>query len=131
MKDVLGGKGAAWRNVPRRSASPLASPSHRSLQYLFPDKNSLPKEIEQEIAQSLAKLEAQMGKKLGDAANPMLLSVRSGAKFFPCRHDEYHSHLDERPDRGRPRENSGNRASHYDCYRRFIQMFGEVASTST
>ena len=47
----------------------------------FQNNNKLPKEIEQEISQSLAQLEQQTGKTLGDPSNPLLLSVRSGAKF--------------------------------------------------
>jgi len=55
-------------------ASPPASNhlSNRCLQYLFPEQNSLPKEISAGIAQSLAKLEAQMGKEAWHAANPLL-----------------------------------------------------------
>src|SRR6266851_3832878 len=75
MKDVLGGKGAG---VP---VPPGFTISTEVCNIYFQNKNSLPKEIEQEIAHSLAKLESQMGKKLGDPTNPLLLSVRSGAKF--------------------------------------------------
>src|SRR5512142_1468784 len=77
---------------------------------------------------ALAKLEGQIGKKLGDAENPLLLSVRSGAKFsMPGMmntilnlglHDETVEGLVAK---------TGNPRFAYDCYRRFIQMFGEVA----
>ena len=47
----------------------------------FENKNSVPDEINQQVLTALAKLEEQIGKKLGDPKNPLLVSVRSGARF--------------------------------------------------
>jgi pyruvate,orthophosphate dikinase len=94
----------------------------------FKNKNSLPKEIEQEIAESLAHLEAQIDKKLGDPSNPLLLSVRSGAKFsMPgMMNTILNLGLNDETVEGLAKI-SGNPRFAYDCYRRFVQMFGEVA----
>ena len=73
-------------------------------------------------------LEARMGKKLGDAANPLLVSVRSGAKFsMPgMMNTILNLGLNDETTEGLVAK-SGNPRFAYDCYRRFIQMFGEVA----
>ena len=69
-----------------------------------------------------------MGKKLGDPSNPLLLSVRSGAKFsMPgMMNTILNLGLNDKTVEGLAK-NSGNPRFAYDCYRRFIQMFGEVA----
>ena len=69
-----------------------------------------------------------MGQKLGDAANPLLLSVRSGAKFsMPgMMNTILNLGLNDETTAGLAAK-SGNPRFAYDCYRRFIQMFGEVA----
>src|SRR5216684_2858664 len=130
MKDVLGGKGAGLAEMSRAGVPvpPGFTISTEVCNIYFQNKNSLPKEIEQEIAQALAKLESQMGKKLGDPANPLLLSVRSGAKFsMPgMMNTILNLGLNDQTVEGLAK-NSGNPRFAYDCYRRFIQMFGEVA----
>jgi len=130
MKDVLGGKGAGLAEMSRAGVPvpPGFTISTEVCNIYFQNKNSLPKEIEQEIAQALAKLEAQMGKKLGDSSNPLLLSVRSGAKFsMPgMMNTILNLGLNDQTVEGLAK-NSGNPRFAYDCYRRFIQMFGEVA----
>src|SRR5258708_6729710 len=130
MKDVLGGKGAGLAEMSRAGVPvpPGFTISTEVCNIYFQNKNSLPKGTEQEIAQSLEKLEAQMGKKLGDAANPLLLSVLSGAKFsMPgMMNTILNLGLNDKPVEGLAK-NSGNPRFAYDCYRRFIQMFGEVA----
>src|SRR5471030_2040364 len=69
-----------------------------------------------------------MDQKLGDASNPMLLSVRSGAKFsMPgMMNTILNLGLNDTTTAGLAAK-SGNERFAYDCYRRFIQMFGEVA----
>ena len=69
-----------------------------------------------------------MGKKLGDASDPLLVSVRSGAKFsMPgMMNTILNLGLNDKSVEGLAK-NSGNPRFAYDCYRRFIQMFGEVA----
>jgi pyruvate, orthophosphate dikinase len=130
MKDVLGGKGAGLAEMSKAGVPvpPGFTISTEVCNIYFKNNNSLPKDIEQEIAQALAQLELQIGKKLGDASNPLLLSVRSGAKFsMPgMMNTILNLGLNDQTVEGLARI-SGNPRFAYDCYRRFIQMFGEVA----
>jgi pyruvate,orthophosphate dikinase len=89
----------------------------------------VPEEINVQIREALAKLEAQLGKKLGDPKNPLLLSVRSGAKFsMPgMMNTILNLGLNDETVQGLIERSGGNDRFAYDCYRRFIQMFGEVA----
>src|SRR5438309_1152380 len=83
MKDLLGGKGAGLAEMSRAGAPVppgFTVTTEACLRYAA-NGGKLPKEIEAEIAQGLEKLERAIGKKLGDTADPLLVSVRSGAKF--------------------------------------------------
>jgi len=94
----------------------------------FENKNSVPAEINQQVLNALAKLEGQIGKKLGDPNNPLLVSVRSGARFsMPgMMNTILNLGLNDATTEGLAKL-SGNPRFAYDSYRRFIQMFGEVA----
>src|SRR5205814_3669022 len=76
---------------------------------------------------ALAQLEREMGRKLGDTADPLLVSVRSGAKFsMPGMMDTIlNLGLNDQTVVALEKK-SGNPRFAYDCYRRFIQMFGNV-----
>ena len=130
MKDVLGGKGAGLAEMSRAGVPvpPGFTISTEVCNIYFQNNNKLPKEIEQEISQALAQLEQQIGKKLGDPSNPLLLSVRSGAKFsMPgMMNTILNLGLNDQTVEGLARLSNNPRFA-YDCYRRFIQMFGEVA----
>jgi pyruvate, orthophosphate dikinase len=130
MKDILGGKGAGLAEMSRAGVPvpPGFTISTEVCNIYFKNKNTVPKEISEEIAHALAHLEGQMGKKLGDASDPMLVSVRSGAKFsMPgMMNTILNLGLNDKSVEGLAK-NSGNPRFAYDCYRRFIQMFGEVA----
>src|SRR5580693_6775779 len=130
MKDVLGGKGSGLAEMSKAGVPvpPGFTISTEVCNIYFQNKNSVPKEIEQEIAQAITNLEAQIDKKLGDPSNPLLLSVRSGAKFsMPgMMNTILNLGLNDKTTEGLAKK-SGNPRFAYDCYRRFIQMFGEVA----
>src|SRR5579864_3227848 len=130
MKDVLGGKGAGLAEMSRAGVPvpPGFTISTEVCNIYFQNKNSIPAEIEREIDTSLQQLESATGKKLGDAASPLLLSVRSGAKFsMPgMMNTILNLGLNDTTVEGLAK-NSSNPRFAYDCYRRFIQMFGEVA----
>src|SRR5258708_25195254 len=83
MKDVLGGKGAGLAEMSRAGVPvpPGFTVSTEVCNLYFQSGNRVPDDIEQEISQQLTRLEHTIGKKLGDSDNPLLLSVRSGAKF--------------------------------------------------
>src|ERR1700691_2875883 len=130
MKDVLGGKGAGLAEM-RRAGVPVPpgfTISTDVCNIYFQNKNSVPQDISEEIAHALADLEHKMGKKLGDASDPLLVSVRSGAKFsMPGMMNAIlNLGLNDKSVEGLAKT-SGNPRFAYDSYRRFIQMFGEVA----
>ena len=130
MKDTLGGKGAGLAEMSRAGlpVPPGFTIATDVCNIYFKNNNQVPDEIQKEIDAAIAKLEKQMGQKLGDAANPLLLSVRSGAKFsMPgMMNTILNLGLNDETTAGLAAK-SGNERFAYDCYRRFIQMFGEVA----
>src|SRR5882672_8040106 len=83
MKDILGGKGAGLAEMCRAGlpVPPGFTISTDVCNAYFESGNKTPAEVESQMGEALAKLESEMGKKLGDTANPLLVSVRSGAKF--------------------------------------------------
>jgi pyruvate,orthophosphate dikinase len=130
MKEVLGGKGSGLAEMSRAG---LPVPAGFTIatsvcNAYFDNKKQIPENVQQEIGKALVKLEKEMGQTLGDPSNPMLLSVRSGAKFsMPgMMNTILNLGLNDVTTAGLA-EKSGNERFAYDCYRRFIQMFGEVA----
>jgi pyruvate,orthophosphate dikinase len=130
MKDILGGKGAGLAEMSRAGAPvpPGFTISTEVCNIYFQSGNKVPSEIEQQMRGALEKLEEQIGKKLGDPQNPLLVSVRSGAKFsMPgMMNTILNLGLNDDSVEGLAAL-SGNPRFAYDSYRRFIQMFGEVA----
>jgi pyruvate, orthophosphate dikinase len=130
MKDVLGGKGAGLAEMCRAGVPvpPGFTISTEVCNIYFENKNSVPAEINQQVLNALTKLEKQIGKKLGDPANPLLVSVRSGARFsMPgMMNTILNLGLNDATTEGLATL-TGNPRFAYDSYRRFIQMFGEVA----
>jgi pyruvate,orthophosphate dikinase len=130
MKDTLGGKGAGLAEMSR--AGVPVPPGFTIItdvcNVFFDNDQQVPKEVDDQIFESLAKLEGLVGKKLGDASDPLLLSVRSGAKFsMPgMMNTILNLGLNDETTEGLTRK-TGNERFALDCYRRFIQMFGEVA----
>ena len=130
MKDTLGGKGAGLAEMSRAGlpVPPGFTIATDVCNIYFKNNNQVPEEIQKEIDKAVTKLEKEMGKKLGDSADPLLLSVRSGAKFsMPgMMNTILNLGLNDVTTAGLAAK-SGNERFAYDCYRRFIQMFGEVA----
>ncbi len=83
MKDTLGGKGAGLAEMTNAGlpVPPGYTTSTQACNLYTERGGSLTEEIEQEFEENQRKLEELMGKKLGDANDPLLVSVRSGAKF--------------------------------------------------
>src|SRR6266851_3817763 len=83
MKDVLGGKGAGLAEMCRAGVPvpPGFTISTEVCNIYFQNGNQVPGEINQQVLKALDKLENRTGKKLGDPQTPLLVSVRSGAKF--------------------------------------------------
>jgi pyruvate,orthophosphate dikinase len=130
MKDTLGGKGSGLAEMSR--AGVPVPPGFTIItdvcNVFFDNDKKVPAEVDGQIWESLEKLERLAGKKLGDASDPLLLSVRSGAKFsMPgMMNTILNLGLNDETVEGLVAK-TGNPRFAYDCYRRFIQMFGEVA----
>ena len=130
MKDVLGGKGAGLAEMSKADVPvpPGFTISTEVCNLFFENGNEVPQEVDDQIHKALGRLEKEMGKKLGGVDDPLLLSVRSGAKFsMPgMMNTILNLGLNDETTEGLARK-TGNPRFAYDCYRRFIQMFGEVA----
>lgn len=128
MKDLLGGKGA---NLAEMTNLGLPVPpgftitTEACLSYLA--KGTFPEGLMQECEEHLQRLEEAMGKKLGDDRDPLLVSVRSGAKFsMPGMMDTVlNLGLNDRSVQGLSDQTSNERFA-WDSYRRFVQMFGKI-----
>jgi pyruvate,orthophosphate dikinase len=128
MKELLGGKGA---NLAEMSNLKIAVPAGFTLSTevcIYYDKNKkYPPELEAEITDALKKVEKVMGTTFGDASDPLLLSVRSGARAsMPGMMDTVlNLGLNDVTVKGLISK-SGNPRFAYDSYRRFVAMFGDV-----
>ena len=129
MKDTLGGKGAGLAEMSKAGAPvpPGFTIATQVCNLYFENGNKTPPAIQKEMEAQLAKLEKTTGQKLGDSENPLLVSVRSGAKFsMPGMMDTIlNLGLNDKTTKVLAKK-SGNPRFAYDCYRRFIQMFGAV-----
>ena len=129
MKDLLGGKGAGLAEMTNAGlpVPPGFTISTRAC-ILFQERGgSVTPAIDAEIERNLERLEGLMGKTLGDARDPLLVSVRSGAKFsMPGMMDTIlNLGLNDRSVQGL-KGKTGNGRFAKDSYRRFIQMYGNV-----
>src|SRR4051795_8764123 len=129
MKDLLGGKGA---NLAEMTNMGLPVPhgftitTQACLTYLA--EGGYPAGLTDEVDEHLAALESSMGKTLGDAGDPLLVSVRSGAKFsMPGMMDTVlNLGLNEESVAGLAAQTGDDLRFARDAYRRFIQMFGKI-----
>ncbi|HYW48910.1 MAG TPA: pyruvate, phosphate dikinase [Bryobacteraceae bacterium] len=129
MKDTLGGKGAGLAEMSRAKlpVPPGFTISTEVCNIYFQNNNAVPPEIHEEMLAALRTLEKRMGQKLGDVENPLLVSVRSGAKFsMPGMMDTIlNLGLNDVTVKALVAKSNNPRFA-YDCYRRFIQMYGNV-----
>jgi pyruvate,orthophosphate dikinase len=129
MKDLLGGKGAGLAEMTNAGipVPPGFTITTEMCRYYYKNNKKLPDDFEEELKKYLKKLEKVTGKKFGDPKNPLLVSVRSGAKFsMPGMMDTIlNLGLNDESVKGLA-ESTGNERFAYDAYRRFIQMFGNV-----
>ena len=129
MKDALGGKGAGLAEMTNAGlpVPPGFTISTKACAVFEENKGALTPQIEDEIAEALAKLETLMGKSLGHATDPLLVSVRSGSKFsMPGMMDTIlNLGLNDKSVVGL-KTKTGNGRFAKDSYRRFIQMYSNV-----
>ena len=129
MKDTLGGKGAGLAEMTNAGlpVPPGFTISTQACNLYYEKGGKLTPEIEQEIVDNVRKLEKAAGAELGSKTNPLLVSVRSGAKFSMPGMMDTILNLglnDEAVEGLKARTQNGRFA--FDSYRRFIQMFGSV-----
>ena len=129
MRELLGGKGAnlaEMTNIGLPVPQGFTITTEACTRY-YEDGREIAPEIEQEIMEYIAKLETITGKRFGDRENPLLVSVRSGARAsMPGMMDTIlNLGLNEDVVEVLSRK-SGNPRWAWDCYRRFIQMYSDV-----
>ncbi|MEG1647343.1 MAG: pyruvate, phosphate dikinase [Bacilli bacterium] len=129
MKNLLGGKGA---NLAEMTTIGLPVPrgftvTTEACNKYYDDLKVISEEVKKEIFSNLTNLELKTGKKLGDYSNPLLVSVRSGARAsMPGMMDTVlNLGLNDEVAKGFA-ESTKNPRFIYDSYRRFIQMFADV-----
>ncbi len=130
MKNLLGGKGA---NLAEMCLLDIPVPSGFTIstqactEFTERGKNHVLGVIQDEVLRGVAYVEQEMGKKFGDAADPLLLSVRSGARAsMPGMMDTIlNLGLNDEAVQGLARK-AGNERFAWDSYRRFVQMYGDV-----
>jgi pyruvate,orthophosphate dikinase len=128
LKDLLGGKGA---NLAEMTNLGLPVPPGFTITTeackVYLETGSEPASLRDEVSAHLAALETHMAKKLGDAADPLLVSVRSGAKFsMPGMMDTVlNIGLSDASVKGLAKQ-AGNERFAWDSYRRLVQMFGKT-----
>ena len=129
MKDTLGGKGAGLAEMTNAGlpVPPGFTISTQACNLYYEQGGKLTPDIEREIVDHVAKLEKAAGAELGSSTNPLLVSVRSGAKFSMPGMMDTILNLglnDEAVEGLKARTQNGRFA--FDSYRRFIQMYGSV-----
>ena len=133
MRELLGGKGA---NLAEMSNAGVPVPPGFTVSTeacgIYEKQGAYPKEMMQQVKKELTKLEKLEGKKLGAAKNPLLVSVRSGAaQSMPGMMDTVlNLGMNDKSIQGFI-DVTGNARAGWDCYRRFIDMFGDVVMGPT
>jgi pyruvate,orthophosphate dikinase len=129
MKDLLGGKGSGLAEMTSAGlpVPPGFTISTAACMLYYAEGRKTPDVVDKQMVANLAKLERAAGAKLGDVKNPLLVSVRSGAKFsMPGMMDTIlNLGLNDETVEGL-KARTGNGRFAFDSYRRFIQMFGNV-----
>jgi pyruvate,orthophosphate dikinase len=131
MRELLGGKGANVAEMTRvlgaeRVPAGFTITTEACVAYMEADR-SFPDGMETQVAEALDRLEEQAGKTLGDSDDPLLVSVRSGAReSMPGMMDTVlNLGLNDESVEGLTRATENERFA-WDSYRRFVQMFGNV-----
>ncbi len=129
LKNLLGGKGA---NLAEMTNLGIPVPAGFTIStdvcaHFYDNNKTYPKGLKKELEVALAKVEEVMGAKFGDKENPLLVSVRSGARVsMPGMMDTVlNLGLNDATVHGLIKQTENERFA-YDCYRRFIQMYGDV-----
>jgi pyruvate,orthophosphate dikinase len=133
MKNLLGGKGANLAEMAGHPDLRLPVPPGFTITtevctHYYDHKRTYPKELEAQVEAALAKIETLLGKKFGDPQNPLLVSVRSGARrSMPGMMETVlNIGLTSNTIGGLIAQTGGNERFAYDAYRRLIMMYSDV-----
>ena len=133
MKNLLGGKGANLAEMAGHPKLRLPVPPGFTITtevctYYYKNKKTYPKELKAQVEKAMAQVEKIMGKSFGDPVNPLLVSVRSGArKSMPGMMETVlNVGLTEKTIPGLIKQTGGNERFVYDAYRRLIMMYSDV-----
>ncbi|MGI6451642.1 MAG: pyruvate, phosphate dikinase [Desulfitobacteriia bacterium] len=129
MRDLLGGKGAnlaEMTNIGLNVPQGFTVTTEACREY-YANGGNFPEGLWEQVLAAIQDVEKKSGKKFGDPDNPLLVSVRSGAKIsMPGMMDTIlNLGLNDNTTEGLSKA-TGDKRFAYDCYRRFIQMFGDV-----
>ncbi len=129
MRNLLGGKGANLAEMANLGIDVPAgfTISTEVCTSYYENKGKYPENLHQEVTENMRKMEEVMGARFGDSENPLLVSVRSGARVsMPGMMDTVlNIGLNDTTVKGFIAK-TGNERTAYDSYRRFIQMYGNV-----
>jgi len=129
MRNLLGGKGAGLAEMSNLGlpVPPGFTITTEVCTHYYANKNSYPNDLKAQVEAALAQIEKTVGCKFGDAKNPLLVSVRSGARAsMPGMMDTVlNLGLNQQTVEGL-KSGGGDARFAYDSYRRFIQMYGNV-----
>jgi pyruvate,orthophosphate dikinase len=133
MKSLLGGKGANLAEMAGHKELRLPVPPGFTITtevctYYYQNRKTYPKGLKEEVGISLKRVEVLMGRKFGDPDNPLLVSVRSGARrSMPGMMETVlNIGLTEKTIPGLIKQGGGNSRFVYDAYRRLIMMYSDV-----
>jgi pyruvate,orthophosphate dikinase len=133
MKNLLGGKGANLAEMAGNKDLKLPVPPGFTITtevctYYYKNKRAYPKELKEQVSKALIQVEKLMHRRFGDPANPLLVSVRSGArKSMPGMMETVlNVGLTEKTIPGLIKQSGGNSRFVYDAYRRLIMMYSDV-----
>ena len=129
MRDLLGGKGAGVAEMTRTGVPvpPGFTITTEACNAYYENGQQFPEGMWEQVLEGLKDIEAQTGKRFGDPSNPLLVSVRSGAKFsMPGMMDTVlNLGLNQQTREGLERLTNNPRFA-ADAYRRFVQLFGKI-----
>lgn len=129
MRDLLGGKGAGLAEMTNAGlpVPPSFTITTEACNWYSSHGNQFPRGMWEQVLEAVKRTEKAAGKKFGDARNPLLVSVRSGAKFsMPGMMDTVLNLGLNDVTMKAIIEQTGDERFAYDAYRRFIQMFGRI-----
>ncbi len=129
LRNLVGGKGAGLADMVNLGipVPPGFTITTEACVYFYKNKMTFPAGLKEEVTENMKKVEQVMGMTFGDPKNPLLFSVRSGARVsMPGMMDTVlNLGLNEKTVKGLAKL-TGNERFAYDCYRRFVQMYGDV-----